>query len=310
MLIATDLNTLSKFVHCIRSCWEWNLKGRVNEEVRYAQEFVERAARCLLVGSEGAARLADADGTECRMHTGLVQACSTEQKHFFRDLDAAQEGEVGSDRFERFERDLEKSLHSGSHWMTPILSEFSSIVGEHPSRTVVMEAAFFLIQSDLLRIPGVGCVNVKQARALLHHARWIQACKTKEWESTGILLPEGPQLTETESLHLIMIGAAGTGKSTVLRIVEALSDKFFGPDSVRKGAPSNTAARLLGGDTIHALCKLPFIGTIYGKRGHLSAAVLRRLKDRWKNARFTAMKHMPYLFLTLSVINDSGARMF
>ena len=107
-----------------------------------------------------------------------------------------------------------------------------------------------------------------------------------------------------------MIGAAGTGKSTVLRIVEALADRFFGPDSVRKGAPSNTAARLLGGDTIHALCKLPFIGAIYGKRGHLSSAVLRRLKDRWRTARFTAMKHVPFLFLILCVNNNSGALMF
>ena len=135
----TDVHKICRLGRIVR---KGDLGGRVNEEGRYAQEFVGRASRCLLVGSEGAARLADADGTECRMHTGLVQACSTEQKHFFRDLDSAQEGEVGSDRLERFERDLEKRLHSGSHWMTPILSEFSSIVGEHPSRTVVMEAFF------------------------------------------------------------------------------------------------------------------------------------------------------------------------
>ena len=243
------------------------------------------------------------------MHTGLVQACSKEQKRFFRDLDSAKEGDDGNARLERFERDLEQSLHSGSHWMTPLLNEFSSHVEEHPSRTVVMEAAFYLIQSDLLRIPGVGCVNVKQARALLHHARWIQACKTEEWESTGVLLPEGPQLTKSDSLRLIMIGAAGTGKSTVLRIVEALADKFFGPDSVRKGAPSNTAARLLGGDTIHALCKLPFIGNILGKRAHLSAAVLRRHKERWMSARLIAMIHVPFVFVDVGATIVSGTLM-
>jgi hypothetical protein len=142
VLIATHFKHFRNLCIAYDLVGNGDLKGRVNEEVRYAQEFVERATRCLPLGSGGEARLADADGTEFRMHTGLVQACSAEQKHFFRDLDSAQEGEVGSDRLERFERDLEQSLHTGSHWMTPLLNEFSSIVGERPSRTVVMEAAF------------------------------------------------------------------------------------------------------------------------------------------------------------------------
>ncbi len=60
-------------------------------------------------------------------------------------------------------------------------------------------------------------------------------------------LPAIDQASLAFQLRLVRIGAAGTGKSTVLRMVEALADKFFGPMSMRKGAPSNAAARLIWG---------------------------------------------------------------
>ena len=40
----------------------------------------------------------------------------------------------------------------------------------------------------------------------------------------------------------------GTGKTTVLKSIEALIDQFLGAESVRKCAISNAAARLLGGE--------------------------------------------------------------
>ena len=43
-----------------------------------------------------------------------------------------------------------------------------------PSETVVMEHAFVLISEGLLNIPDVGRVNVKQARAFLWNAAWLQ----------------------------------------------------------------------------------------------------------------------------------------
>ena len=102
-----------------------------------------------------------------------------------------------------------------------------------------------------------------------------------------MFFPEAGRPPLAYQLRLILIGAAGTGKSTILRIVEALADKFFGPASVRKGAPSNAAARVLGGDTIHALCKIPFVGGLYGgAKSYLSVPVLRAFKRRWDTARF------------------------
>ena len=83
-------------------------------------------------------------------------------------------------------------------------------------------------------------------------------------------------------MRLVPIGAAGTGKSTVLRMVEALADKFFGPMSMREGAPSNAVARLIGGDTAHALLTLPLFGNLYGPQGHLTDPVKRTLRRKWK----------------------------
>ena len=43
-----------------------------------------------------------------------------------------------------------------------------------PSDTVVTEAAFYLLQQGFLNIPDVGTINVKQARAFLWNAAWLQ----------------------------------------------------------------------------------------------------------------------------------------
>ena len=51
---------------------------------------------------------------------------------------------------------------------------------------------------------------------------------------------------------------------------------------VLKLAPSNAAARLLQGDTLHSLCKLPFGQTcLTSKRGRLSKDALTRHRRKW-----------------------------
>ena len=52
---------------------------------------------------------------------------------------------------------------------------------------------------------------------------------------------------------------------------------FVGVDTVRKLAPSNAAARILGGDKLHALCKLPIDkARLTSKRGRLAKHALER----------------------------------
>ena len=54
--------------------------------------------------------------------------------------------------------------------------------------SVVMEAAMFLLQQGLLNIPDVGIVNVKQARAFLWNAAWLQEHMNTCWQKDGSFL--------------------------------------------------------------------------------------------------------------------------
>ena len=54
------------------------------------------------------------------------------------------------------------------------LRAFERFTLYEPSETVVMSAAFFLLEQGLLNIPDVCTVNVKQARAFLWNAAWLQ----------------------------------------------------------------------------------------------------------------------------------------
>ena len=153
-----------------------------------------------------------------------------------------------------------------------------------PSETVVLEAAFHLLEQGLLNVPDLGKINVKQARAFLWNAAWLQEFMSARWRESGELSSassEPPRLSPDEFCLAIM-GPGGTGKTAVLKITEALIVFFLGPDTVQKLAPSNAAARLLGGDTLHSLCKLPFGDVrLSSKRGRLSKDVLRRLRVKW-----------------------------
>ena len=101
-----------------------------------------------------------------------------------------------------------------------------------PSDTVVMEAAFFLLEQGLLNIPDVGTINVKQARAFLWNAAWLQEYMSAEWRAKGLLqgCPEKPR--QFERFCLAIIGPGGTGKTAVLKITEALTIFFAGKETV------------------------------------------------------------------------------
>ena len=146
-------------------------------------------------------------------------------------------------------------------------------------RTVVMEAAFALSQQGLLNIPDVGVINVKQARAFLWNAAWLQEYMCSKWREYATLIDDDSEgAPRLQHFALAIVGPGGTGKTAVLKITEALTTFFLGPDVVRKLAPSNAAARLLQGDTLHSLCKLPFgKACLTSKRGRLNKdALIRR----------------------------------
>ena len=155
-----------------------------------------------------------------------------------------------------------------------------------PSETVVMEAAFYLIKEGILKTPDIGIVNVKQARALLWNAAWLQEHMNSIWRDQGVLpkLAQQSKTTLLDDFSLAIMGLGGTGKAAVLKTIDALIEFFVGAASVHRLAPSNAAARLLGGDTLHAVCKLPFgKNRLNSKKGRLAKATLRRHQKKWKN---------------------------
>ena len=169
-------------------------------------------------------------------------------------------------------------------WIDPIAGWESDYA---PSETVIMERAYQLIQSGIVNIPDVGAINVKQARAFLWNAAWLQEFMNKKWRDNHVLASHATKrpAIDPDSFALAIMGAGGTGKSAILRIIEAFTVYFAGVDTVRKAAPSNAAARQIGGDTLHALCKFPFGDTsLQTKKGRLTSPALRQLKQKWEHA--------------------------
>ena len=129
---------------------------------------------------------------------------------------------------------------------------------------------------------GTYNLNIKQARAVLHWAVWLQSYKTWQWERDGELQPQGDSKSPRPApLNHVLIGGAGSGKTTTLLVIDALLEFFLGPDAMSKSAPTNTASRLLrGGDTTHARYKLPRGGCLNSKGGILSQQVFRSLQKK------------------------------
>eukprot|EP00973_Karenia_brevis_P014916 2036387-Karenia_brevis.AAC.1 len=109
---------------------------------------------------------------------------------------------------------------------------------------------------------------------------------SEEWASKGWLSPSPQQRKPVWKkwlhLQLVVLGPAGTGKTAVLKVAEALIQHFLGADAVAKCALSNTAARLFGGDTAHSWWSLRS-ESMRGSKRFLSGHVLKRQRKRWQS---------------------------
>ena len=110
------------------------------------------------------------------------------------------------------------------------------------------------------------------------NARWYEAGSLAQ-------LPQSSALLDWKDFALAIVGPGGTGKTSILRLTQVLTERFAGSDVIRKLAPSNAAARVLGGDTLHALCKLPFGKTrLQSRKGRLASATLKEHQLKWSTA--------------------------
>ena len=94
-------------------------------------------------------------------------------------------------------------------------------------------------------------LNLKQAAYLLLVASWLQATLNKTW---------GVSTTAPPFQSSLLLGGPGAGKTFVSNLAIELPH-FFLPDSTLRAAYTHRAARLIGGQTLHACLALPFDST-------------------------------------------------
>ena len=82
-----------------------------------------------------------------------------------------------------------------------------------------MEVAFSLLERGLLNIPDVGTINVKQARAFLWNAAWLQEYLVGEWREETVISALKDRPRQFTDFALLVIGPGGIA---VLKMVEAL----------------------------------------------------------------------------------------
>lgn len=139
-----------------------------------------------------------------------AEAAAASQARFFKDVDAYKVNPA---------RPLQPVALKGSKealakWMGRMKTAFADLGRPTPSETVVVRAACYLLTAGLLSIPDVGSVNVKQARALLWVACWLQYHMNGVWHEEGVLewRPAQPEEALFEEFQLAIIGAGGDGQ--------------------------------------------------------------------------------------------------
>ena len=107
----------------------------------------------------------------------------------------------------------------------------------------------------------------------------------------------------TPQLLLNISGAAGTGKSFLLRAIKMFANEQMGHDNfILTAAPSGTAAFLIGGSTLHSLLLLPVGNPILEP---LSPGNLVLLQEKFKNLGILCIDEKSMIGqLTFSMVNQ------
>ena len=218
-----------------------------------------------------------------------VTAALVAQRRFFSELDSVDPDAVDPATLPDDAPTASTPTVEVPHPATPHQQLFSQLRREHPPLPItndhVLRAALWLLQNGLFYIQDHKMYNVKQVRAFLLAAFWLQTTLIEDAVRRNELPPSALGSSRTPPpTHLVVVGGAGSGKTTVLLVIDKFFQYYFGPQTTQKSAPTITAARLIGGNTIHALYKLPR-GRLSSKDGRLSSTTTARLRRTWRHAR-------------------------
>jgi hypothetical protein len=99
----------------------------------------------------------------------------------------------------------------------------------------------------------------------------------------------------------LLLGQGGSGKSEIIDIVHRLTERYLGDGSCILTASSNSAARGIGGDTIHSCTCIPGVGSLELYRLNKTTTEAR---ERWRDVEVLVVDEismvMPMLFGALS----------
>ena len=203
------------------------MNGR-SPEARYARDFAGAAfhvSRAPL-REPGAGVSVPLAVPLCADASGALAEFRRRQRTFFMNLDVCK---VDDDAL-RTSSDTISTPEVASSWCRELDARIHTLrsgsVPLAPSHTRVIEAAGFLLRGGLLNVKGTQHQNVKQGRALLHWAWWLQQEMSRRWIADGTLAAP-PVAPDPTPLYHVLVGGAGCGKTTTLRVVGALLDFFL-----------------------------------------------------------------------------------
>ncbi len=161
------------------------MNQRRGGELAFLEGFVaQRNAHTHSTDTLELPKLAKPTACLLRVSPQVAASVAREQRKYFKALDSAK---VSHDHNTVFTKPHLAS--ESQNWTERLETNLQRLRVKFPrhrySHTVVMEAAFFLLTAGVLNIPATGKVNVKQARALLHIAVWLQATMSSEWYDNG-----------------------------------------------------------------------------------------------------------------------------
>ncbi|CAK0873829.1 unnamed protein product [Prorocentrum cordatum] len=191
-------------------------KSRSNE-AKYLRGFIEEEKKCV----SGRTAAADGDGAfqECSLSARKSLIVSDMQQKFFKIVNEGEDNVEMVRKVEKTKSDVLQQRIDAAMASIPVALERKVPLLARKSSTSVVEAALFLLSQKVLDIPDVGGINVKQARALLWNALWLQDVMNREWSLDD---PSGSQCSSSSSLadgfRLALTGPGGTGKTAVLRV--------------------------------------------------------------------------------------------
>ena len=157
-------------------------------EVRYAQGYMTCFLKTFPAASESIPKLVIPAVGLSQATVAELSLVSEQQHKFFKDVDAYVADLPGASVPAQSRTSLPVGLLSAPSWDCQLSRAIKSLPVLVPSPFIVVQAALFLIEQKLFVTPDTDLVNVKQARAFLHIASWLQARMMEEWKYWGELV--------------------------------------------------------------------------------------------------------------------------